>query len=212
MLTGGDKSGRRTYTLYIMYTPYYRTPRLYLSGYQTNGQPLPPHDMMDDIVGDYKDKTVTLEDFPFFANNIKMATVHPCKHASVMKTLLDRADGALRIRRDKMRAAAAKAGAASATEAVPVPVTSGMEGLVDEIGHLDVKSAQEAADKEEWEEVQETEAVEDNEVAIRVDQYLVVFLKVCSPPSNQHSDDAFIKETVDLLTENVVHGKCHAWH
>ncbi|KAJ6785432.1 hypothetical protein PWT90_08855 [Aphanocladium album] len=154
-----------------MYTPYYRTPRLYLSGYQTNGQPLPPHDMMDDIVGDYKDKTVTLEDFPFFANNIKMASVHPCKHASVMKTLLDRADAALRIRRDKMRAAAAKGQQASSG------VTAGMEGLVDEIGRLDVKSAQEAADKDEWEEVQETEAVDENEVAIRVDQYLVVFLK-----------------------------------
>lgn len=170
MLT--EYSGRRTYTLYIMYTPYYRTPRLYLSGYQTSGQPLPPPDMMDDIVGDYKDKTVTLEDFPFFANNIKMATVHPCKHASVMKTLLDRADAALRIRRDKMRAAAAKGEASSS--ATP----KGMEGLVDEIGKLDVKGAQEAADKDEWEEVQETEVVDENEVAIRVDQYLVVFLKV----------------------------------
>ncbi|OAA75012.1 Autophagy-related protein 3 [Akanthomyces lecanii RCEF 1005] len=162
---GAQKSGRRTYTLYIMYTPYYRTPRLYLSGYQTNGQPLPPHDMMDDIVGDYKDKTVTLEDFPFFANNIKMASVHPCKHASVMKTLLDRADAALRIRRDKL------------AKGQGVKAPAGMEGLVDEIGKLDVKGAQEAADKDEWEEVQETEAVDENEVAIRVDQYLVVFLK-----------------------------------
>lgn len=157
------RSGRRTYTLYIMYTPYYRTPRLYLSGYQSNGQPLAPQDMMDDIVGDYKDKTVTLEDFPFFANNIKMASVHPCKHAPVMKTMLDRADAALRIRRDKMRAGASAS-------------TAGMEGLVDEIGKLDVKGAQEAADKEEWEEVQGAE-VDENEVAIRVDQYLVVFLK-----------------------------------
>ncbi len=153
-----------------MYTPYYRTPRLYLSGYQTNGQPLPPHDMMDDIVGDYKDKTVTLEDFPFFANNIKMASVHPCKHASVMKTLLDRADAALRIRRDKL----------ARGQGVKAP--AGMEGLVDEIGKLDVKGAQEAADKDEWEEVQETEAVDENEVAIRVDQYLVVFLKVRFSP------------------------------
>ncbi|EGX90092.1 autophagocytosis protein Aut1, putative [Cordyceps militaris CM01] len=168
---GAQKSGRRTYTLYIMYTPYYRTPRLYLSGYQTSGQPLPPQDMMDDIVGDYKDKTVTLEDFPFFAHNIKMASVHPCKHASVMKTLLDRADAALRIRRDKMRAAAAKGEQQTAT------TPAGMEGLVDEIGRLDVKGAQEAADKDEWEEVQQTEAVDENEVAIRVDQYLVVFLK-----------------------------------
>ncbi|KAF7561212.1 hypothetical protein G7046_g2912 [Stylonectria norvegica] len=164
--TGADSknSGRRTYTLYIMYTTYYRTPRLYLSGYLPNGQPLPPHDMMEDIVGDYKDKTVTLEDFPFFGNNIKMASVHPCKHASVMKTLLDRADAALRIRREKLRAGKA------------VGVDAGMEGLVDELGKLDVRDAQEAADKEEWEEVEGTE-IDDQEVAIRVDQYLVVFLK-----------------------------------
>lgn len=153
-----------------MYTPYYRTPRLYLSGYLPNGQPLPPQSMMDDIVGDYKDKTVTLEDFPFFANNIKMASVHPCKHASVMKTLLDRADAALRIRRDKLKAAGSDAAAAAAPGV-------GMEGLVDEIGRLDVKGAQEAADKDEWEEVQEADV--EQEVAIRVDQYLVVFLKVC---------------------------------
>ncbi|KAG5924170.1 E2-like enzyme [Claviceps capensis] len=164
--TGTDlkSSGRRTYTLYIMYSPYYRTPRLYLSGYQPNGQPLPPQSMMEDIVGDYKDKTVTLEDFPFFANNIKMASVHPCKHASVMKTLLDRADAALRIRRDKLRAGKA------------VGCGSGMNDLVDEFARLDMKSSQEVADKDEWEEVQGTEA-DDHEVAIRVDQYLVVFLK-----------------------------------
>lgn len=158
-----------------MYTPYYRTPRLYLSGYLPNGQPLPPQAMMDDIVGDYKDKTVTLEDFPFFANNIKMASVHPCKHAPVMKSLLDRADAALRIRRDKLRA-----GEAAAGDKAP----AGMEGLVAEIDRLDVKGAQEAADKDDWEEVDEADAA-DQEVAIRVDQYLVVFLKVSSPPFEQ---------------------------
>ncbi|KAL1849581.1 hypothetical protein VTK73DRAFT_9871 [Phialemonium thermophilum] len=97
-------SARRTYTLYIMYSPYYRTPRLYMSGYLASGQPLAPHLMMEDIVGDYKDKTVTLEDFPFFAGGAKMASVHPCKHAPVMKTLLDRADAALKVRREKLRA------------------------------------------------------------------------------------------------------------
>lgn len=161
-------SSRRTYTLYITYTTYYRTPRLNLSGYLADGQPLPPRAMMEDIVGDYMDKTVSLEDFPFFANNISMASVHPCKHASVMKTLLDRADAALRLRREKLRAGNQASGSGS--------TPAGMEGLVDEIGKLDVKSAQEAADKDEWEEVQETE-IDDQEVAIRVDQYLVVFLK-----------------------------------
>ena len=52
----------------------------------------------------------------------------------------------------------------------------GMEGLVDEINKLDVKGAEAAAESsnDEWEEVE----AEDQEVAIRVDQYLVVFLKV----------------------------------
>ncbi|KAL9945210.1 E2-like enzyme [Verticillium nonalfalfae] len=164
--TDGHDSGRRTYTLYIMYSAYYRTPRLYLSGYLPNGQPLPPKSMMDDIVGDYKDKTVTLEDFPFFANNIKMASVHPCKHAPVMRTLLDRADAALRIRREKLKAGKSVGG------------EQGMEGLVDEIGKLDVKAAEVVADKgnDEWEQVEQSEA-DEQEVAIRVDQYLVVFLK-----------------------------------
>lgn len=146
-----------------MYSPYYRTPRLYLSGY-TDGQPLAPSLMMDDIVGDYKDKTVTLEDFPFFATTVKMASVHPCKHASVMKTLLDRADAALKIRREKMK------------QGKQVGNDQGMEGLVDEIKKLDVKGAEAEADasNDEWEEVE----AEDQEVAIRVDQYLVVFLKV----------------------------------
>lgn len=163
ILKSPTASARRTYNLYIMYSPYYRTPRLYLSGY-SDGQPLAPQLMMEDIVGDYKDKTVTLEDFPFFASNVKMASVHPCKHASVMKTLLDRADAALKIRRDKM-----KAGKSVGNDA-------GMEGLVDEINKLDVKSAEAAAESsnDEWEEVE----AEDPEVAIRVDQYLVVFLKV----------------------------------
>ncbi|KAI0204220.1 autophagocytosis associated protein [Astrocystis sublimbata] len=153
---------RRTYTLYIMYSPYYRTPRLYLSGY-SEGQPLAPHQMMEDIVGDYKDKTVTLEDFPFFANNVKMASVHPCKHAPVMKTLLDRADAALKLRREKLKAGKI------------VGNDPGMDGLADEINKLDVKDAEAAAESniDDWEEVE----AEDQDVAIRVDQYLVVFLK-----------------------------------
>lgn len=167
----------RTYTLYITYTPYYRTPRLYLSGYLSSSQPLDPHLMMEDIVGDYKDKTVTLEDFPFFANNIKMASVHPCKHASVMKTLLDRADGALKIRREKLRAG----------RAAPGTHDLGMEGLVDDMGTLAIADKDKAFvegvkaggnGNDEWEVLQHETVMGEDEVAIRVDQYLVVFLKV----------------------------------
>lgn len=133
---------------------------------------------MEDIVGDYKDKTVTLEDFPFLSDSIKMASVHPCKHASVMKTLLDRADAALKIRRDKHRKNPGQTGAKDL----------GMEGLVDDFGKTglggDKKAFAEGAKAggngtDEWEVLQHDVGTEE-EVAIRVDQYLVVFLKVCT--------------------------------
>lgn len=131
--------------------------------------------MMEDIVGDYKDKTVTLEDFPWFDGNVKMATVHPCRHASVMKSLLDRADAALKLRRDKLKQVPAGSDGAS-----KVPVGSGLEGLVDDTKGLslaernDTEQPQQQGGADEWEVLQRDE---DDQVAIRVDQYLVVFLK-----------------------------------
>lgn len=150
--------------------------------------------MMEDIVGDYKDKTVTLEDFPFFdaASSIKMASIHPCRHASVMKVLLDRADAALRLRREKVKQ----------TGNTSVKVGMGMEGLVDETQslslaskeHLDGHQAGVAAaggnGGDEWEVLQhEAEgAGPADESAIRVDQYLVVFIKFVSSvtPTIEH--------------------------
>ncbi|KAL2818445.1 autophagocytosis associated protein [Aspergillus cavernicola] len=168
----------RTYNLYITYSNFYRTPRLYLSGYLSPSEPLPPHLMMEDIVGDYKDKTVTLEDFPWFDGNVKMATVHPCRHASVMKTLLDRADAALKLRREKLKQAAESS--SPQAQAKVIQAESGLEGLVDDIKGLSLNDAQKQGDKtaqasgDEWEVLQHDE---DDQVAIRVDQYLVVFLK-----------------------------------
>lgn len=166
----------RNYTLYVMYSTYYRTPRLYLSGYTSDSTPLEPTKMMEDIVGDYKDKTVTLESFPFVSSGLRMASIHPCKHAPVMKNLLDRADAAL-----KLRVAKLKAGEADANE-----VVRGMEGLEISalpqavVGNTSKTSAagegKDAGHAEEWEVLQQPEG-EEEEVAIRVDQYLVVFLK-----------------------------------
>jgi ubiquitin-like-conjugating enzyme ATG3 len=125
--------------------------------------------MMEDIVGDYKDKTVTIEDFPFFDNAVKTASVHPCKHASVMKVLLDRADAALKLRLAKLKAGKDVG-----------KVDSGMEGLVDDTKLLKLteqakhKDGEEGKDNE-WEVLEGSS--EEDDVAIRVDQYLVVFLK-----------------------------------
>jgi ubiquitin-like-conjugating enzyme ATG3 len=140
-------------------------------GYDSENKPLQPMAMMEDIVGDYKDKTVTLEDFNFADPPIKTASVHPCKHASVMKVLLDRADAALKLRIEKVKAGEKRS-------------ASGMEGLVDQTKKLNVKdqpsSSKGSKDKEgdaEW-EVLSSDGAHDEEIpAIRVDQYLVVFLK-----------------------------------
>ncbi|EEA24376.1 E2-like enzyme [Talaromyces marneffei ATCC 18224] len=184
----GTTAPLRTYNLYITYANYYRTPRLYLSGYLSPSEPLPPHLMMEDIVGDYKDKTVTLEDFPWFDTNVPMATVHPCQHASVMKILLDRADAALKIRRQKLKKAR------SADEASNIKLDSGLEGLVDDTNNLSLADRQRklqdgssannnAMMGDEWEVLQHdgNQSEEDEfQAAIRVDQYLVVFLKFIS--------------------------------
>ncbi|KUL82050.1 hypothetical protein ZTR_10040 [Talaromyces verruculosus] len=184
----GTTAPLRTYNLYITYANYYRTPRLYLSGYLSPSEPLPPHLMMEDIVGDYKDKTVTLEDFPWFDTSVPMATVHPCQHASVMKILLDRADAALKIRRQKLKKAR------SADEATNIKLDSGLEGLVDDTNNLSLADRQRklpdgssatnnAMMGDEWEVLQNdgNQSEEDEfQAAIRVDQYLVVFLKFIS--------------------------------
>lgn len=124
--------------------------------------------MMEDIVGDYKDKTVTLEDFGFASPPIKTASVHPCRHASVMKVLLDRADAALKLRLNKLKHGE-KASSA------------GMEGLVDQTSALDISKSSPAKSKDgdgEWEVLSDKASDhEEDDVAIRVDQYLVVFLK-----------------------------------
>ncbi len=41
-----------------------------------------------DIQKEYIDKTLTIEPFKFL-ENVSMATVHPCKHANVLKSMSD---------------------------------------------------------------------------------------------------------------------------
>lgn len=140
---------------------------------------------MEDIVGDYADKTVTLEDFPFFEHGVKMASVHPCKHASVMKVLLGRADAALKLRLQKIRKGQQQQEGGKGGK-----VESGMEGLVNEMnaatladkpapkdGFKAGTAAAGGAGGDEWEVLQHEAGEGEDEVAIRVDQYLVVFIK-----------------------------------
>lgn len=80
----------RKYDLYITYSTSYRVPKLYLVGFNSNGIPLLPDQMFEDISNDYKDKTATIENLPVTYNTTSVS-IHPCKHSSVMKVLMKHA-------------------------------------------------------------------------------------------------------------------------
>jgi len=67
---------------------------MWLSGYDEHKKSLPPSLVFQDISSDYAQKTVTVESFPNLSN-MSMATVHPCKHAHVMKKVIDRVNAGL---------------------------------------------------------------------------------------------------------------------
>jgi len=92
MADGGDDDDvlkTRTYDLYITYDHFYRTPRVWLSGYDEQMKPLQPEQVFEDISADHAHKTVTFDEFPHLVG-VQMAYIHPCKHASVMKKIIAR--------------------------------------------------------------------------------------------------------------------------
>ena len=77
----------RKYDLSITYDFYTQTPRLWLTGYSEDGAPLTQKEIFEDIAADYAKKTVTMESHPH--TGVKQASIHPCNHAKVMKTIID---------------------------------------------------------------------------------------------------------------------------
>jgi ubiquitin-like-conjugating enzyme ATG3 len=76
----------RTYDLSITYDKYYQTPRIFLIGRNTDDQPLTAKEMMQDVMSDYANKTVTMESHPHVSG--PHASIHPCQHGKVMKAIV----------------------------------------------------------------------------------------------------------------------------
>ncbi|KAF9467408.1 autophagocytosis associated protein [Collybia nuda] len=145
----------RTYDVMITYDKYYQTPRVWLIGYDENRTPLTPPQIFQDISADHAHKTVTIEQFPHSAS-LQAASVHPCKHASVMKKVIERMNNSVVEEQLSRRKSGGSAAAANTKEAKKKwPFTRKASGPV--------------TDKLQNEE----EEVE----GMRVDFYLVVFLK-----------------------------------
>ncbi|AET37874.1 Atg3p Ecym_2121 [Eremothecium cymbalariae DBVPG len=126
----------RYYDLYITYSTSYRVPKIYLVGFNNDGTPLTPEQTFQDIAPDYRTKTATIEKLPFFKTSVTSVSIHPCKHANVMRVLMEK------VRTVKQR--------------------------------LQESNNQDGSQRtgEEWEDLQD-----DMDNGLRVDQYLVVFLK-----------------------------------
>lgn len=95
----------RTYDVMITYDKYYQTPRVWLLGFDEasrshrrfinsylppnqKGTPLSAPQIFQDVSADHALKTVTIEPFPH--SSVQAASVHPCKHASVMKKIIEK--------------------------------------------------------------------------------------------------------------------------
>ena len=76
----------RTYDLSITYDKYYQTPRVWMVGKSEYGQPLTGKEMMEDVISDYANKTVTIENHPHVSG--PHASIHPCQHGKVMKAIV----------------------------------------------------------------------------------------------------------------------------
>lgn len=77
----------RTYDLYITYDQYYQVPRLWLVGYDEARKPLSSHQILEDVSEEHARKTITVDPHPHMS--LTAASIHPCRHAEVMKKLVD---------------------------------------------------------------------------------------------------------------------------
>jgi len=78
----------RRYDVSMTYDKYYKTPKIWLFGYNENDEPLKPEQVFSDVSEDHAHKTVTIAPHPH--TGIDCAYIHPCRHAEVMKSFLQK--------------------------------------------------------------------------------------------------------------------------
>ena len=77
----------RKYDISITYDNFYRTPRIWLFGYDEMGSVLEPKKVFEDIMSDYAHRTVTLDPHPYVSK--PHASIHPCQHATAMLGIIN---------------------------------------------------------------------------------------------------------------------------
>lgn len=165
----------RTYDCMITYDKYYQTPRMWLIGYDENGLPLQPNQIFEDVASDYAFKTVTIEPFPHGSPgagamdsllasrseaphsprnlSVHVASIHPCKHASMMRKMIQRMNDSGQYREQD-----------SPPDSPPLDTTNDKD-----------QAPWTSALRRVWGTAKATPPQDTG--GVRVDQYLVIFLK-----------------------------------
>ena len=76
------------YNISVTYDNYFRTPRLWLTGFNGYNMPLSHEKMLKDISIEHSKITVTIEEHPYYSD-MYYISVHPCRHGHVMKRLIE---------------------------------------------------------------------------------------------------------------------------
>ncbi|KAN0066086.1 E2-like enzyme [Thecaphora frezii] len=194
---GGKLLSVRTYDCLITYDKYYQTPRMWLVGYDEHGVPLKPMQIFEDVSSDYAQKTVTIEPFPHghagpdgsggsasSSAGVATASIHPCKHASVMKKVIERMNASVVEEQRKARegVSGGAASAALATAEKKKKKGWGLSGAVRKVTGGTSASPSASKDSEAGGTGAITPIGEAGEEAtevegLRVDQYMIIFLK-----------------------------------
>lgn len=82
----GDVVTARRYDVTMTYDNYYRTPRIWMAGFDENGSVLSPEAIFEDVIQDYAKRTVTIEAHPHLPT--VAASIHPCQHGPAMLTII----------------------------------------------------------------------------------------------------------------------------
>ncbi|CAO1613836.1 unnamed protein product [Sympodiomycopsis kandeliae] len=181
----------RTYDCLITYDKYYQTPRMWLVGYDEFGVPLKTSSIFEDISNDYAQKTVTIEPFPH-SNSLSTASIHPCKHANVMKKVIERMDNSVKEEQKRQHSKQKKkkkwgvSGLGGAMKKVTTRSTSGNSTptVNDTLGSSNDDDPQQPLSPDLPTSPTTANANTDQSQSqggevegLRVDQYLLVFLK-----------------------------------
>lgn len=163
----------RTYDVMITYDKHYQTPRIWLYGYDENRRPLKPEQIFEDVSAEHAYKTVTIEQFPH--SSLQAASVHPCKHAEVMKKVIERFNAHV-LDEQRKATGGAPPPSPAASKSPKEPSKKGwLGGALRKVTGATTPSSTDKAPEASG--TPGAEYVDDSADGMRVDFYLVVFLK-----------------------------------